>query len=483
MKHKTRQQEAILSIDQLNKSGNGIATWERENAPPSEVEVPFTAPGDIVKVITLGKKNRQLRARLEEVITPAPNRIQPKCPHFGVCGGCRWQHIPYEDQLAHKEQQVRTYFQSMLDTTVHIHPIVACSPPWAYRNKMEFSFSMDAAQHRYLGLIMDSSRGKVFNLRDCFLTNPWFMPALQSVREWWHETGLLAYHPYSNRGSLRTLTLREGMRTGDRMAMLTVSGNPDYALTQQQIDLYVAFLRCATEQLDIDKHLSIFVRIQQIAKGKPTEYFEIHLNGPDTIRERLHIQPHADKPVEELEFTISPSAFFQPNTQQAEKLYSLALQRAEVGSDSVVYDLYCGTGTLGICAARTAKEVVGIELSPESSLDARTNAKNNHIENITIHTGDVGQVLAKIRAEGLHPLPDIVLVDPPRAGLDAKAIEHICALGAKKIVYISCNPVTQAQNCIELISRGYRLRTIQPVDQFPHTVHIENIAVLERSSQ
>lgn len=476
MKKRRKQYELTLTIDRLNKFGHGVADWNRDDAPPAQVEVPFALPGDTVRVTTFTRKRSVFTARLEEIITPSPNRIAPKCVHFGVCGGCRWQHLSYADQLAMKENYIRDCFASLPVQ----HPIVACDPPWHYRNKMEFSFSQNAAKQHFLGLIMDSSRGKVMNQQECWLTNPWMVQALQAARVWWNETGLQAYHPYSNAGSLRTLTLREGMRTGDRLVMLTVSGNPDFAMTQQQISLFEAYMRDAIEPLQGE--LSLFVRIHQIAKGQPTQFFEIHLCGPDVIREQLHIQTRPDLPAEMLEFTVSPSAFFQPNTQQAEKLYSLALQYAGIQPESVVYDLYCGTGTIGICAARYAKEVVGIELSPESSLDARTNAKHNNLSNYKVYTGDVGQVLEKIAVEKSHPHPDIVIVDPPRAGLDAKAIAHLIALEAKTIVYISCNPTTQAPNCAELVSHGYKLTFLQPVDQFPQTSHVENIALLERQA-
>lgn len=482
MKKRRKPQEVTLTIGHANKKGHGVGTWKREGAPEAEVEVPFTLPGDTVRATTTCKKRKIFQARLDEVISPAPQRIAPRCIHFGTCGGCRLQHISYEDQLAQKNADVLACFDRLISSQQpRIYPILPCSPPWHYRNKMEFSFSSNLAKQRFLGLMMDSSRGKVLNLQECWLPNSWMVDALHAAFAWWNETGLLAYHPPSNTGSLRTLTVREGMSTGDRQIMLTVSGNPEFALTQQQISLFEAYMRDAVEPIG-QGELSLFVRIQQIAKGRPTQFFELHLSGPDTIREKLHIQARTDGTLETLEFAISPSAFFQPNTRQAEKLYSLALQHVEINRNAVVYDLYCGTGTIGLCAARSAQEVVGIELSPESSLDARTNAKNNRIENYTVYTGDVGEVLEKISNESLHRAPDIVFVDPPRAGLDVKALAYTLALQAKYIVYISCNPATQAPNCQAFIDAGYELKVLQPVDQFPHTLHVENIAVLQKKA-
>jgi 23S rRNA (uracil1939-C5)-methyltransferase len=354
--------------------------------------------------------------------------------------------------------------------------MIPCLPPWQYRNKMELSFSRDKAGRRYLGLILYGTRGHVFQMQECHLIHEWAIDAVNAVSKWWEESGLDAYFPAGDKGSLRTLTLREGMRTGDRLVMLTVSGNPEYALNQRQIHDFVLALRQAVEPPLHEQKLSIFIRIQQIAKGRKTQFYEMHLYGPDHIREVLHIET-AHQEHHELQFRISPSAFFQPNTRQAEQLYSRAIQLSGAPSGGIVYDLYCGTGTLGICMAKTAKKVVGIELSPESALDARENAKHNQLSNITIHTGDVGHLLPPL-LEDKDLQPDIVMVDPPRAGLDPRALQRILAMRSPLLTYVSCNPATQSANLEVLIKGGYRLKVIQPVDQFPQTIHVENIAVL-----
>jgi 23S rRNA (uracil1939-C5)-methyltransferase len=306
--------------------------------------------------------------------------------------------------------------------------------------------------------------------------SPWIIDAVKATSQWWADSGLDAYHLGSDKGSLRTLTLREGQRTGDRMVMLTVSGNPEYALNQKQIQSLVETLRQAIEPSGTDQKLSVFLRIQQIAKGQKTQFYEMQLYGPDHIREILYIDS-AQNERYPLHFRISPSAFFQPNTRQAEQLYSRALQLTQAPAGGVVYDLYCGTGTLGICMAKQAKEVIGIELSPESALDARENVKANHLSNVSIRTGDVGQLLPLLLEDKrLHP--DVVMVDPPRSGLDPRALNHLLAIKAPQITYISCNPATQAANIEVLTQGGYRIRAVQPIDQFHQTVHVENIVVL-----
>lgn len=466
-----------LDITSFSKEGHGIGCVAYPEGKQSIVEVPFTLPGDEVQASLFRRHKGVYQSRLEQIEKPAENRVAPRCIHFGECGGCRWQQMPYEDQLRQKELNIQHHFAPYLHPQLTIHPILPCLPPWLYRNKMEFSFSSDRAQNRYLGLFLYSGRGRVFNLTECHLMQPWVVEAAKTIRLWWEESNIEAYHPTKNTGSLRTVTLREGRRTGDRMIMLTVSGNPEFALHKEQLKRFVTLLREAVEPKDPQEHLSIFLRIQQIAKGRPTQFYEMLLYGPDHIREELFIQTEEHLSAERFKFRISPTAFFQPNTEQAERLYSRALQMGKIPPNSLVYDLYCGTGTLGICAAKQAREVIGIELSPESVLDARENIKLNNLENITILAGDVGHVLAQLQLEG-KPRPDVVLIDPPRAGLEPKAIQHILALKAPKLIYISCNPATQAANMESLLKEGYQLQAIQPVDQFPQTLHIENIAIL-----
>lgn len=477
MSRRNLQCSAEVNITGFTKKGHGLGTTNGE--VERVVEVPFTLPGDKVQACLHRKKNGVFTSKLEDILTPSPQRIGPKCVHFGTCGGCRLQHLSYTDQLKIKQEKIESLFASLTSQDVAILPIVPCDPPWEYRNKMEFTFSGDISAKKYLGLIIDGSRGKVLNLMECHLVNPWFVDCLKAVRAWWEESDLLPYHPHANKGSLRTLIVREGLRTGDRLVMLTVSGCPEYALQKHHLESFLAFVRDAIEPIDPSCKLSVFLRIQQAVKGIETNFYEMLLYGPDHIREVLHIQTMPGYSTT-LNFDVSPSAFFQPNTRQAEKLYSLALQMLEIPSDSVVYDLYCGTGTLGICAAKYAKHVLGIEISPESSLDARSNAAKNHLTNIKIMTGPVSDVIAKMQKEGTLPIPDVVMVDPPRVGLDPKTLQHLSDLKPSKLLYISCNPVTQAENVEVLQQMGYQVKAIQPVDQFPHTMHIENIVILER---
>lgn len=480
---KVRKKELIrVEIDSFNKKGNGIGQIYKEGELVGTAEVPFAIPEDEVFARVIKKQKSCYPSKLEEVISPSLKRISPRCAHFGQCGGCRWQQVAYADQLHYKESYVKKCLNAYLTPEVDFRTIIPSVEEWRYRNKMEFSFSSDSQGNFYLGLAMDSGNGKIMDVTECHLVNPWFADALSAVRKWWKSSGLKAYHPRSDTGSLRNLTVREGKKTGDRLVMLTVSGNPDYALNKDQLEAFVAKVREVAEPYDPLRKLSIFLRIQQVAKGMSTNFYEMLLYGQDHIRELLEVKIDTNQPTQRLQFHVSPTAFFQPNSFQAEKLYSTALQMLEVTKGSVIYDLYCGTGTLGICAAKNAKLVVGIEVSPESALDAKANAALNGIENITILSGAVRHILKQIKDDPNIPKPDLVVVDPPRPGLDPEALEGLISLGADRILYLSCNPETLANDVGYLLKYGYRLRAVQPVDQFAQTPHVEVITILERES-
>lgn len=451
-------------VKNFSLKGYGVACLEKEGRAPDDFEVAHCIPGDRIRFEMTRKRRPPKKGRLLEILSPSPDRIEPRCSHARTCGGCCWQQMSYTAQLSQKKERVEKAFQGH-----PAEPIIPCDSPWEYRNKMEFTFSENRAGTRFLGLMIAQAEPYVFNVTECHLTSPWFVHVLNAVRGWWENSGLKAYHPPADSGTLRYLTVREGIRTKQKMAILNVSGNPDFAPTRAQLN---AFVECVQSALGPNERISLFLRVHQTKKGKPTQFFEMHLAGTDHIVEELHLKDR------KLSFKISPISFFQPNTLQAEKLYDAALDLLK--DCSLVYDLYCGTGTLGMGLSHRVKEVVGIELSPEAVIDAQENLVRNGIKNMSVRQGDVGQVLTQLMAEPHFTRPDAIIVDPPRAGLDPLALHHLKTLLPKKIVYISCNPLTQAENVKELLKSGYRIQRLQPIDQFPHTYHIENICFLER---
>lgn len=471
--------EAEVEIEGFSSKGHGIGTYQREGGQPSPIEVPFTVPGDRARVKVLRRRKGVHGSLLEQIVEPSPVRIEPQCAHFGACGGCKWQQLPYEQQLEEKQRRVNALFADLLHEDVDVSPIVPCDPPWQYRNKMDFSFSSSREGVPYLGLVVNGGRGRAMNTKECHLCADWQMEVLERVRAWWLASELEAYFPPRDHGSLRSLTIREGQRTGDRMVILQVSGRPEFALNRHQLETFADAVRPVLQNSRPGSRHGIFVRIQQTAKGMPTNFYELHLEGTAHVREQLYLKT-GEGEAKALQFSISPTAFFQPNTRQAERLYSTALEMANIGAEDLVFDLYCGTGTLGICAGLTARQVVGIELSPEAVLDANDNVRHNQLDNVSVICGDVGRELERLQREEPGMRPDVVMVDPPRAGLSTEAIACLASLKANRLVYVSCNPKTQATDVAALVEAGYQLKAMRAVDQFPHTIHIENVALLTR---
>lgn len=460
-------QTIILKTESLSAKGRALDLEKK-------FEIIGALPGEEVSFEIGPKRKKRRLGFLREILKPSIERTRSRCSHVPLCGGCAFQHWDYPFQLKHKMEIVKKEFHDIIEEhKVEVRPILGCEDPWRYRNKMEFSFSENREGEKFLGLMMAGSRGKVLSLKQCHLTSEWFADVVRSAQAFWEQSDLRAYHHNTDQGHLRTLTVREAKQGNGKMVMLTVSGNPDFALNKSQIAQFIEKMQETTA----DENLSLFLQIHQIAKGRPTQFFEMPLAGPDHITERLYIELKGE--THTFDFKISPTSFFQPNTLQAQKLYSCGLQMLSNLEDAVVYDLYCGGATLGLSAAKCAREVVGIELNHHSVFDAGWNQEVNKIKNFSIHRGDVGEVLERLR-ETLSP-PDIVIVDPPRVGLDEKALFHLQKLAPKEILYISCNPKTQGPNIAQLTKNGYQLIILQPVDQFPHTPHIENIALLQKT--
>eukprot|EP00457_Paulinella_chromatophora_P003023 gb/GEZN01003028.1/.p1 GENE.gb/GEZN01003028.1/~~gb/GEZN01003028.1/.p1 ORF type:complete len:678 (-),score=70.00 gb/GEZN01003028.1/:233-2266(-) len=466
-----------VHIQNFTKRGHGIGN--KPNSVGKKVEVPFSIPGEEVTASLLVKCKGTFKSQLETVEEPSPYRVDPICQHYTSCGGCRWQHIEYQQQLVFKQKRIDEYFEGLVTSDVEQRPIVPCDIPWRYRNKMEFTFSSTRQGARYLGLVKEGPFRDVFNIVECHLCSTWVTQVTAAVRGWWESSaGLLAWSGRNQSGSLRTLTVREGMRTKDRMVVLCVSGHSSYVVSEQQVNNFVQAVVAVSEP-EKPGALSIFLRTQYVEAGQPTYFCDTHLYGKEEMREELRVPlPEGTRT---LQFAISPAAFFQPNTFQAEKLYGIALELAQVSEGDHVFDLFCGTGTLGICAAARAGQVTGVELNPDAASDAQANAKLNNCDNVDIRASSVNDELWRMRKNGIQP-PDVVMVDPPRAGLDQSGIDSILAFAAPRLVYVSCNPQSQALDIRKLIEGGYELKIMQAVDQFPHTAHVEHVALLVKSS-
>jgi 23S rRNA (uracil1939-C5)-methyltransferase len=446
-----KDQELELRVDSLAYGGNGVA---RLNG--FVVFVRRGLPGDVVRARVTKVKRNHAEATALEVVEPGAPRVEAPCEHYPACGGCRFQDLGYEAQLEAKAAQVAEALRRIgrVDDPP-LEPIVRAESVFHYRNKLEYSFT-PTPEGSALGFHRAGRWDEVLDIRKCWLTTDLGNAIRDAVREWARAQGLEAYDQAAHAGFLRHLVVREGRNTGQALVQLvTAPGRLD-------ADSFVAALARFPEVRSI--HWSVNERPAEVT-NLPTQL----LHGDDAIEEELC----------GLRFRVRPNAFLQTNTAMAERLYELAREFAGLTGEESVYDLYCGIGTIGLTLARDALTVWGIEVSEESVACALENAELNGIANAAFFAGEVGEALDDLRERAGEP--DVAIVDPPRAGLSGKALRRLARLEPKRIVYVSCNPTTLAGNVKELAAEwGYRLVRARPVDMFPHTPHIETVALLER---
>ncbi len=455
-----------VTIQELTEKGHGVAHL-RVQDEERPCEVKFSLPGEQYQVQRLRKKvKKRYQTRIEAQLSSSSDRQEPKCEHFGRCGGCVWQHADYTSQLAFKDQRIKELFSFHTEEIASILPAPSI---WEYRNKMEFSFSQDREGNHYLGLCLPASRGKVLTIHHCHLVSPWFSKQLAAIRSWWVESSLPAYNPHLGQGLLRSVTLRESQHTKEQCVMLTVDATAAKQLWTPEIEQ--AFLQSLAS---VQTPTSVVLALQVVEKGSPTHFSYQTVLGKSTFSEQLHVAGY-----QPLHQEVSASSFLQPNTKQAELFYAKGLAMLRDLSQQVVYDLYCGAGAIGMLAAQKAKKVIGIELHPQAIEDAKRSLSLNQIENISFYEGRVEEKLPE--AVQTHGRIDVVIVDPPREGLGTKVVQFLAEQKPKQILYISCNAKTQAIDTKEFIERGYVIQTMQPVDAFPHTPHFENLLLLQAS--
>ncbi len=460
--------EIELKIDSLAFGAEGIGRYKTGDGSLA-VFVEDTVPGDIVRVRIGTRKKSFARGYVIDFIKKSGLRIRPRCKHFGSCGGCVLQHLSYEDQLQIKEQQVRDAIKRIggFDDKV-VLPIIGCAEPWFYRNKMEFSFSRrtdsgSAAGDKgelTLGLHVRRRHHDLIELEECFLLNDYVGGLVKGVRDFFRikdREGRLGEEM-----KLLSMVVRESKSNGEIMVNLLVeNGEPDFL--SEYTDLLKTLLKGKNPA-------SIYFTQIVNFKGRPKKIHEMPLWGKETIIDSLTLENG-----KRLDFEISPQAFFQPNTRQAEVLYGEVMKAAKLSGGEIVFDLFCGAGTIGSFCAHAAKKVYGIEINESAVKNATANAALNGISNIEFILGDTAKVLPQIKDR-----PDVVIVDPPRGGMDINALDLIASLCAKRIVYVSCNPSTLARDLNLLKKTGYSLLSVQPVDMFPQTYHIECVAGLQK---
>jgi 23S rRNA (uracil1939-C5)-methyltransferase len=467
-----RGAEVELAIEKFADRGKSLA-----RLGGYVVFVDGAVPGDRVRARVFKRKKAFAEARLLEVLAPSPLRTAPRCEYFGSCGGCKWQHVRYEAQLAMKRQAVEEALVhaggfDLENLGVEVRPTLGADEGrvYFYRNKMEFSFAAgrwltdweiasgeELDKDFALGLHVPGRFDKVLDLRACYLQSEWSARLVNGVRAFVKAQVWKPWDTKRQRGYLRHLVVRQPDHTEERMVNLVTSHED-----AERMAAFAAWL-CT----DFPEVTSLVNTINsgpaQTAFGEKT----ITVFGPGVVHDRLG--PYT--------FEIAPNAFFQTNTRQAERLYDVAAAFAGFRPDDLVYDLYCGAGTIALYVSGQVRRVVGVELVEEAVANARANAAVNGVANCTFVAGDMLRLFTPAFVKE-HGRPDVLIVDPPRAGMHPKVVEEIARLRPERLVYVSCNPQTQARD-LALLGDRYRIEAVQPVDLFPHTHHVENVVGLQ----
>lgn len=433
------------------------------------VFIPYGAPGDIVDVKIDKKKHSYAEGHIVNLVKPSEVRQDPFCQHFGVCGGCKWQHLPYEEQLKYKQQQVKDAMERIAKVPIpEINPILGSANTQFYRNKLEFTFSnkcwltfdemrsgKEFPDRNALGFHIPGAFDKVLDIKKCWLQNDISNEIRLFIREYALSKSYTFYDLKAQHGLMRTIMVRTAS-TGDIM-LVVVFGEDDR-----------------------DKIADVMTAIADKFPQITSLLYVVNLKVNDTIGDQDIItfkgKDYIEEEMEGLKFRVGAKSFYQTNSEQAYELYKVARNMANLTGDELVYDLYTGTGTIANFVARNSKKVVGIEYVEDAIADAKLNSKVNGIENTLFYAGDMKDVLTEAFV-AQHGKPDVMIVDPPRAGMHEDVVNVILSSEPKRIVYVSCNPATQARD-LALLDKKYIVTEIQPVDMFPHTHHVENVVGL-----
>lgn len=435
------------------------------------VFIPYGAPGDVVNIKLDKKKRSYAEAHIVDMVKPSPDRVTPACEHFGVCGGCKWQHIPYESQLRYKRDQVVDALTRIAKVEIpEVNPTLGSKETFCYRNKLEYTFSCkcwitfedlrsgrEIADRNALGFHIPGAFDKVLDIKKCWLQDDLSNRIRLFVRQYALAKGYEFYDIKAQQGLMRTLMVRIAS-TGEVM-LIVVFARPE----QEKIDDLMGAIAAEFPEIT-----SLLYVVNQKVNDTIADQEVITYRGRDYINEEM----------EGLQFRIGPKSFYQTNSLQAYELYKVARRMACLKPDDLVYDLYTGTGTIANFVARQVKKVVGIEYVSEAIADARLNSEVNGIDNTIFFAGDMKDVLTDGFIEE-HGRPDVMIIDPPRAGMHEDVVNVILNARPERIVYVSCNPATQARD-LALMDSLYRVEEVQPVDMFPHTHHVENVVRMVR---
>lgn len=456
-----------ITIEAYAAEGKSIARLEDGKV----LFVDNAIPGDVADIAITKDKKSWAQGRMIRLVTPSPQRIDPFCQHFGVCGGCKWQMLPYPQQLIYKQQQVADQLQRIGHVELpEISPIIGSPKERYYRNKLEFTFStqryrtFEEIQAREETFTSEPAMGfhapglfdKVVAIHTCYLQTDPTNLLLKVLREYTEANNLGYYDFKTQYGWLRNVIIRVAS-TGEILINLVMHHE------------------------DKEAREGILQHMLQNIPGITSLNYTLNGKMNDTIHDQEVVcyygKSYVEERLEDFRFKISPKSFFQTNTYQAEALYRVTRDFAGLTGEETLYDLYCGTGSIGIFCSKGAKKVIGIEVVEDAVKDAYENAAINNITHCEFFAGDVEKICTDAFFE-THGRPDVIITDPPRAGMTEKLVNQLLKMRAPKVVYVSCNPATQARD-LQLLDAAYKITRLQPVDMFPHTHHIENVALLE----
>lgn len=467
MSRKKKELPVIESLEILSVGAEGKAVARHDDLV---VFVPYAAPGDVADVKIDRKKHSYAEGHIERMVKPSPLRVEPFCEHFGVCGGCRWQHLPYQEQLKAKQQQVEDALHRIAKVEMpEITPILGSEQTVAYRNKMEYTFSNkkwltweqmrsgeEFADRDAVGFHIPGAFDKVLDINRCHLQDDLGNRLRLHVKQYAREHGLSFFDLRAQTGLLRTMMIRI-VSTGEVMVVLSFGEDNPGQIKGVLDDLRTSFPEITSLMYVVNTKANDTIADLDIQLHSGREYIEEEMEG--------------------LRFRIGPKSFYQTNSHQAYNLYKVAREYAGLTGEELVYDLYTGTGTIANFVAPQARKVIGIEYVEDAIRDAKLNAEVNRLANTDFYAGDMKDVLTD-EFVAAHGHPDVMIVDPPRAGMHADVVNVILNAEPSRIVYVSCNPATQARD-IALLDAKYRVTAIRPVDMFPHTHHVENVVRLD----
>ena len=441
-----------IEITGLGSSGEGVGRFKEV-----AVFVPGSLPGEIVTASADFVKKNFVNARLLKIVKASPDRIDPACPVYKECGGCQLQHFSYEAELREKQIQVQSALEHIGRLyDVKVMPIIRSASPLYYRNKMQFPVSGKTGKLQ-IGCFAQNTH-RVIDVTDCCIQKQKNNEIAAVVRGWMKQYKILPYDEDRGTGTIRHIMGRVGVHTGEIMVCLVTARDnvPHMNELVKMLKNAVPGVKSVVQNVNR--------RSTNVILGEKTKL----IAGSPTIKDKIG----------PLKFSISAQSFFQVNSEQAEKLYNTALEFAELKGTETVVDLYCGTGTITLFMAQKAKQVLGIEIVPSAISDAQKNARANHIGNAEFLLGDAAVEMPKLAAAGVHP--DVVILDPPRAGCEERVLAAIVKVKPERVIYVSCNPATLARDLAYLHERGFKIDKVQPCDMFSRTHHVETVVLLTR---